>query len=88
LADATTMATLAAKGPRTVMVYGYIETPPEAVTVNAASGITRPQQLAGKSVATVEAGPIWILWPVVARHMGLAPNAVHFLSVAGDAKWT
>lgn len=50
------------------------------------SGITEPQDIAGKTVAVPAADGHYVMWPAFAKQIGLDPDAVKFVNIEPSAK--
>lgn len=80
-ADAGTLVQSAAKGIPVEMVTGMVQRSPLAIFARAKSGITGPQDLAGKTGGYSSGSAQETLFPAYAKATGLDPDSVHFNKV-------
>lgn len=86
LADGTTLAVLYSKGVRTVMVGGYLQQSATDIVVAKRTGITTPQQLAGKVLAETPTTDTFEMMPAFLKAVGLPPGSIHYLALSGPAR--
>lgn len=86
LADGSSIIAGATKGAPVRAVMGIMNSSPYGIILRRDSGITTVQGLAGKTLAgtTGEAG--LVIFPAILKHNNMAPDAVSFLRVDGEAK--
>jgi len=86
LSDGASIINGVARGAPLQAVMGVMNRSPFAIIVRADSGITRVQDLAGRTIAATTGEAGLVMFPALLRANGMAPDAVRFLRVDGAGK--
>ena len=74
------------QGAKLVAVMAMYENSPYTVYWLKSSGIATVKDLAGRSLGNPPGDAARAMWPAIAKIAGLAPDAVHFVNIAPQAK--
>ncbi|MDR3529743.1 MAG: ABC transporter substrate-binding protein [Rhodopila sp.] len=86
LADGASIINGVTKGAPVVAVMGIMNRSPYGISVRADSGITDLKGLVGKTLAATTGEAGLVMFPAILKRNGLAPDAIGFLRVDGEAK--
>ena len=86
IADAPVAITGRAKGAKVKVVGIIFDKHPNSMYFWKDSGITRPQDIVGKTVAVPAADGHKVMWPAFAKQIGVDPNSVKFVNIDPAAK--
>lgn len=86
IADAPVAITGRAKGAKVKVVGIIFDKHPNSMYFWKDSGITKPQDIVGKTVAVPAADGHKVMWPAFAKQIGVDPNSVKFVNIDPAAK--
>jgi NitT/TauT family transport system substrate-binding protein len=86
LSDGASIINGVARGAPVQAVMGIMNRSPFAIIVRQDSGITRLQDLAGRTIAATTGEAGLVMFPALLRANGMAPDAIRFLRVDGAGK--
>ena len=86
LADLGTALIGIGQGAKLVAVMAMYENSPYTVYWLKSSGIASVKDLAGRTLGNPPGDAARAMWPAIAKVAGLAPDAVHFVNIAPQAK--
>ncbi len=86
ISDAPVPIKMRAEGAKVRIVGILFDKHPNAMYFWKDSGITKPQDIAGKTVAVPAADGHKVMWPAFAKLIGVDPASVKFVNIAPSAK--
>ncbi|MCD6122636.1 MAG: ABC transporter substrate-binding protein [Spirochaetales bacterium] len=86
IADAPVAIVGRAKGAKVEIVGIIFDKHPNCMFFWKDSGITKPQDIAGKTVAVPASDGHKVMWPAFAKLIAVDPNSVHFINIEPSAK--
>jgi NitT/TauT family transport system substrate-binding protein len=86
LSDGASIINGVTRGAPVQAVMGIMNRSPFAIIVRADSGITRVQDLAGRTIAATTGEAGLVMFPALLRANGMAPDSIRFLRVDGAGK--
>lgn len=86
IADAPVAVTGRAKGAAVKIVGIIFDKHPNCMWFWKDSGITKPQDIVGKTVAVPAADGHKIMWPAFAKQIGVSPDSVKFVNIQPSEK--